>query len=152
MKIKVLIIITLISVFISCSGKKTSEITNNQSTEIIARYENGSMKTVRVFQEIDGEKVWVSEVHYHPNATKSMEGKIKNGERDGEWISWYDDGKIWSKGNFKNGKRVGMGFVYFPNGKVQIEGPYREGNRTGVWRSYNDQGNLISETDYTTTK
>lgn len=152
MRVKLLIIITLISVFISCSGKNNTEIVKNQSTEVTARYENGTIKTVKVFQEIDNKKVWVSEVHYHPNATKSMEGTIKNGQRDGEWISWYVDGKIWSKGNFVNGKREGPGVVYFPNGKIQIEGPYNNGNRTGVWRSYDEQGNLISETDYSSKK
>jgi antitoxin component YwqK of YwqJK toxin-antitoxin module len=152
MRTKVLIVILLFGVFVSCTGKKESETAKNRSTEIIARFENGNMKTVKVFQEIDGKQIWVSEIHYHPNGSKSMEGTIKNGLREGEWISWYEDGKIWSKGNFKNGNRDGMGYVYFPSGKIQIEGPYIDGKRTGLWRSYDDQGNLISDTDYTSTK
>jgi antitoxin component YwqK of YwqJK toxin-antitoxin module len=35
--------------------------------------------------------------------------------------------------------------VYHPNGKKHIEGAYTNGKRTGVWRSWNENGELISE-------
>ena len=152
MRNNVFIIILIFGVLVSCSDKKAIENTKNQSTEIIARFENGNMKTVKVFQEVDGKQIWVSEIHYHPNGSKSMEGPIQNGLRNGEWISWYEDGKIWSKGSFKNGNRDGMGYIYFPSGKIQIEGSYSDGNRAGLWRSYDERGNLISETDYSAKK
>jgi antitoxin component YwqK of YwqJK toxin-antitoxin module len=118
------------------------------NSEIVSTYADGKPKAIKVYTETNGAKEWTGEIQFHKNGTKSIEGAIKNGLHEGEWISWYDDGSLWSKGSFKNGIRDGRGIVYYRNGNIQIEGFYEKGERTGLWKSFDDEGNLISETDY----
>ena len=46
-------------------------------------------------------------------------GNYKDGLKQGKWISYFEDGKIWYEGNYKNGKEHGE-FIYFGNGNYNI--------------------------------
>ncbi len=140
-------IVIFLLFMIACTAKQPeSNIPAN--SEIASSFPDGKPSIVKVFKDIDGKKEWVGEIQFHQNGNKSMEGSIKNGLRYGEWKSYYSDGKIWSKGFFKNGLREGHGLVYYPNGEIQIDGYYAKGERTGIWKSFDEHGNMVSETDY----
>jgi antitoxin component YwqK of YwqJK toxin-antitoxin module len=121
---------------------------DSENSEVISSFSDGKPKAIKIFDEINGQKICVREIQFYKNGVKSMEGPITDGLRNGEWISWYDDGSVWSKGTFKNNLRDGRGIVYYRNGKIQIDGYYEKGERTGRWKSFDEEGNLISETDY----
>jgi antitoxin component YwqK of YwqJK toxin-antitoxin module len=146
--LNVLVLLLLTVEIIGCKQEKPKSVIPENSA-IVSTFSDGKPKLVKVFDVMEGEKVWVKEIQFHKNGTKSMEGRISNGLREGEWISWYADGKVWSKGSFKNGLREGRGLVYYPNGQVQIDGYYENGERSGLWKSWDEHGKLISETDYT---
>ncbi len=145
MRIYLYLFLGLLLTVCACRPKPLAKPEAKNKTEIVARYENGDPKTVRIFDMKAGQRKWVAEVHYHPNRKKSMEGPVVDDLRDGEWVSWYENGSIWSKGNFRKGIREGYGVVYHLNGKVQIEGDYLNGNPIGIWKSYDASGNLVSE-------
>lgn len=115
------------------------------------KFDNGNIKTEKYFEENEGEKELVKEVHYHPNGKKYIEGSYKNNKREGYWASWYDNGQLWSEGNFKDGVSEGKRTVYHQNGKLYYEGSFEKGNRIGVWKFYDDNGKLVNEIDYSTT-
>jgi hypothetical protein len=35
---------------------------------------------------------------------KKTQGTIRNGKKDGPWVSYYDNGQLWFKGVYKDGK------------------------------------------------
>ena len=47
-----------------------------------------------------------SDVPFTGKLTGYQQGSFKNGERDGPWVGYYENGQLWYKGNFKNGKRI----------------------------------------------
>lgn len=115
------------------------------------KYDDGKIKSEKVYSEVDGEKVLVKELHYHPNGEKYMEGAYKDNKRHGHWVSWYDNGQLWSEGDFNNGLSEGKWIVYHRTGKKHYEGNFKDGERTGVWKFYDDAGNQINEVDYSKT-
>jgi hypothetical protein len=48
----------------------------------------------------------------------------QNGNREGEWIYYYDNGKIGSKGNYVNDKKEGEWIDYHKNGEIRLKGNY----------------------------
>ena len=52
--------------------------------------------------------------------------------------------------NYKNDKLDGEFNTYWPNGKPHLEGAYIKGRRCGNWRSYNEKGKLILEENHKT--
>ena len=32
-------------------------------------------------------------------------GSIKNGKREGTWVTYHDNGQLWNKGNYTNGEK-----------------------------------------------
>jgi len=52
-----------------------------------------------------------SDVPFSGKVTGSYKGLIKNGKKEGAWVSYYADGQLHYKGNYKNGKMEGR-FIY----------------------------------------
>ena len=148
MKANISVVILLHFLMFSGCQNDSQKSVIPENSEIISSFSDGKPNSIKIYEEIDGQKVWVKEIQFYKNGAKSMEGPISDGLRNGDWISWYDDGSVWSKGAFKNNLRDGRGIVYFRNGKIQIDGYYEKGERTGLWKSFDEEGNLISETDY----
>ncbi|MEG0136270.1 MAG: toxin-antitoxin system YwqK family antitoxin [Cetobacterium sp.] len=96
----------------------------------------------------------------------------KNGIPEGKWLSFYSNGKIKSIENWKNGelngkyilysedgyktfqtyylkgKDHGLFKLYHDNGKLHIVGNFYNGQAIGIWNYYNERGNLIGKLDY----
>ncbi|MCG8700446.1 MAG: hypothetical protein MI922_20495, partial [Bacteroidales bacterium] len=68
---------------------------------------------------------------------KESEGIIdKEGKRQGEWINYFESGKIASRGKYVNSLRHGDWNFYFENGKTEQKGKYNKGRKTGIWYWY----------------
>ena len=82
----------------------------------------------------------VHEVNYYDNGALYMEGDIKDGLREGEWVSYFLDGKVQSTGCFEKDLRTGKSLVYHENGNLWMEGYYKDGKQVGLWVYYDEQG------------
>jgi len=109
---------------------------------------SGREKVVRFYVEKGDKKELVREIRYYENGKKEIEGKIKNGERHGQWTYWYDNGNMWSEGEYKDGKSHGYRKVYHPNGALFYEGKYKNDQPVGTWKFYDDQGRFVKEETY----
>jgi antitoxin component YwqK of YwqJK toxin-antitoxin module len=87
----------------------------------------------------DGKKEgpWVS---YFDTGQLSTKGNYKNGEREGPWVSYHNNGQLFYKFNYKNGKVNGHGVTYHIGGKLLDEGNYKNGEREGPHVSYDAFG------------
>ena len=75
-------------------------------------------------------------------------GVIKNGEREGPWVIYYNNGRLWYKGAYKNGKQEGPWLWYHDNGQLWSKGEYKNGKFEGPWVAYYDDGQLWSKGTY----
>lgn len=88
------------------------------------------------------------------NADGSYEtGLLKDGFKDGYWMSYYPDGCVRSEGNFEEGVRVGQWIWYHANGKTKgIEkwknGMYAKGAYWDDEGSKSDISEVLSSPEY----
>ena len=116
--------------------------------EVEETYPDGSPKRVCVYLGKGDNRELIKETTYYPNKQIQMEGEYKNKQRNGKWIYYHEDGKIWSEGFFKKGKSDGLRKTYFDNGRLRYEGNYKDDVRVGKWRFYDEKGVLLKEVDY----
>lgn len=85
--------------------------------------------------ELDGE--WIS---YHDNEdnSKSTQGNNKNGARTGEWTEWYSNGQTRSVTNYFNGIQNGAAEGFYSSGGKQFKTTYRNGLHNGAYAGFFD--------------
>jgi antitoxin component YwqK of YwqJK toxin-antitoxin module len=139
MKQNILFFTLLIFIFSSCRF---------EHKVVEESYEDGSPKRVCLYKGKGEGRELIKETTYYPNKQAQMEGTFKDNKRDGKWVYWYENGKIWSDGQFVKGKSEGKRTTYFENGKVRYEGFYKEDMRIGKWRFFDENGRMLQEVDY----
>lgn len=122
--------VILAMAFASCDNNKLTEKT-------VASFGNGQPSTVHY---LDKNNNVVREAVFYENGALQMEGGMKDGNRSGEWKSYFPDGKVQSTGFFENGVRIGEAKVYHENGNIYIVGQYKDGKKVGEWIYYDEQG------------
>lgn len=73
---------------------------------------------------------------------------LENGDKNGDWIFFYSDGKKESEGAFLNGLQTGLWKFYYPDGTIKQKGEFRNGKFNGTWLFYNEVGDLQKEEEY----
>ena len=72
-------------------------------------------------------------------------GVFKNGEREGSWVWYYDNGQMRFKGDFRNGKKEGPWIYFYGKGQIDKKGDYKNDNKEGPWMSYTRDGSIVKE-------
>jgi antitoxin component YwqK of YwqJK toxin-antitoxin module len=63
---------------------------------------------------------------------KTLKGGY-DGELNGKYIEWFDNGKKWVEGQYTNNKREGLWDIYnYSNTSIE-SGKYIDGNKEGKW-------------------
>ena len=83
-----------------------------------------------------------TDVPFSGKVTGGGQGEIKNGKREGPWVSYFENGQLWDKGDYKNGEREGPWVTYFESGQLDSKGTWKNGKEEGPWVTYNDDGQL----------
>lgn len=63
-----------------------------------------------------------------------------NGLKEGNCITFYDNGQIWKDEIWKNGKLEGKYTAFHENGKLKAKGIFKKDMKVGEWVYYNDKG------------
>jgi hypothetical protein len=84
----------------------------------------------------------------YPNGALQMQGNYVNGKRDGNWFSWYNNGKPWSETSFDNGIKNGPTKTWYENGQLRYTGQYKNDQKTGIWNFYEESGKQVKQIDY----
>ena len=141
---KLLIIIALALVFVACQDNKVRHV-----QKVAYYYAETDLPWVIYYYDVVGtDSTWVEEKWYHENGVLSLEGKIVDNEREGEFKGYYPSGELMSVGKFVKGKREGKGKIYHENGMVNTENEYRDGKPYGIWKFYDEEGNLVSVKEF----
>lgn len=121
-------------------------------------YKNGKLKSIKNYKDSlpFGIHVFYNEngtvdkaISYNEFGIKDGEGKLDTlSNKIGEWIFYYDDGKIKAKGNYKKDKREGEWIFYYNSGQIEQKGTYEEGYAEGNWVWYYENGNILRKEEY----
>lgn len=79
---------------------------------------------------------------YFKNGKLEMAGKIKDNLNQGKWTYYHENGKIESEGNFKDDLPHGLWKWYYVDGNLREEGSYVAGKREGAWTIYDLEGKI----------
>lgn len=91
-------------------------------------------------------------IEKYPNGNIKIEGDIVNGIRQGNWISYYENGNKWSECDYDFGEKNGIYRTFYPNGNPKIHGIYKKNKKVDVWFFYNEKGQFEKEVDFTKTE
>ena len=118
---------------------------------------------------VEREGLWYkkfTDVPFTGEITGDIQGSLKNGEKEGDWVwyrengqlffksnyqngrlngasvSYHDIGQLWFKGNHKNDEKDGAWIRYYANGQLEYKGNFKNGNKLGVWVGYNEDGTV----------
>lgn len=80
-----------------------------------------------------------------------MEGEIVQGQRDGQWTSYTEEGRVKSRNQYVHGVLEGPTIVFHDNGQVRYTGQHHRDKPVGEWRFYTEQGALTEVTVYDST-
>lgn len=81
----------------------------------------------------------------YPTGVIKYHGYIKKGKRNGQWNSFYENGKPWSENNYKDGVLNGPTTTWYENGNVRYKGTYANGVEYGVWTYWDESGQQSKE-------
>ncbi len=74
----------------------------------------------------------------------------KNAEKNGDYVMYFESGKIKEKAEYKNGKLIGKRTLFFENGNPEMEELYTDdGLLNGLHRTFYPEGPLMIEKTYT---
>lgn len=81
----------------------------------------------------DGESVT-----FFDNGRKAEILIYEDGKRQGPWRQNFETGKPKSKGTYVNDMLQGEVTYFYPNGKQRIKGQYRKGKMNGIWYFFDE--------------
>lgn len=123
---------------ISACGASTSE-------EVVSRWPNGEPRDVRVSDE-DWPGIEVQQ--FHENGRIHVRGREVEGQRQGTWNTYRENGNPWSQVEYSNGKKEGLFRTWHPNGMPHIEGQHTAGQPSGSWTFFDTHGQALEVRDF----
>ena len=86
-----------------------------------------------------------TDVPYTGKVTGEEQGSFRNGEREGTWVSYWENGQLSFKENYKNGKEEGEYISYWGDGRLLTKGNFKNGKATGAWVGYLKDGTVFKD-------
>ena len=69
------------------------------------------------------------------------QGSLVNGKREGPWVTYKSDGRLWMKSSYKNGKQEGHWEEYWTStGQLSQRGHFKDGKQEGLFDFYWEDG------------
>ena len=84
-------------------------------------------------------------INYYINGTIMNKGTLVNGKLDGEYTTYFENGKIKSVSHYQNGILNGPAITYYTNGSLLFDGELINGKKKPGSRSYFINGQLQGE-------
>jgi antitoxin component YwqK of YwqJK toxin-antitoxin module/Tfp pilus assembly protein PilF len=122
-------------------------ILNGETVNAMHVYNNKNiLEVVGTYNSETKKMEGYAEVYYSDGNIYGSGVLNQNGNREGKWIYYYQNGNIAEELNFKDGKHHGTFNVYHSNGKLKKSGKYQDGVQYDTQKWYNKNG-LLTEVD-----
>jgi len=79
---------------------------------------------------------------FYPSGKQLRNTIYDNGIEEGEFVEWYEDGRIQKRGNYLHGLLHGKYIQNFPSGNKEVQGQYVDGMMDGIWIIFLQDGNI----------
>ena len=79
---------------------------------------------------------------YRSNGIRVVKFNIGSNNYDKTMI-YYKSGKPKLERNYKNGELEGNLISYWENGTIHTRGKYKSNKRVGIWKTFDKKGNII---------
>ena len=100
--------------------------------------------------------------NFYENGIEELNGRYRNGIKNGKWKWWNEDGGLDSTGSYKNGLMNGKWTYYHENGQIHGQGRFMDGDggnpsessgipsngRHGRWTFWHENGQKSEEKTY----
>lgn len=86
-----------------------------------------------------------------PGGQKLMEGDMRDGERHGQWTSYFENGQMQSRSDYEHGRLEGPTVVFRSDGALNYAGQYHDGKQVGTWKFHDETGALAKTVEYDST-
>lgn len=77
-----------------------------------------------------------------------LSGMNVAGKRDGLWVYRLADNRLYMEANYRQGERHGDWTTYYPDGQVQTRQHFDADKPSGHWEYFGDQGALLGTLDW----
>ncbi len=81
-------------------------------------------------------------VYYFINGNKCTQGLIKNKNKEGEWLTYFDSGVLSSKIKYSLNLKSGVCFYYYKTAQLNATGQYKNDKKEGEWIYYNKDSSV----------
>ena len=85
----------------------------------IETYKNGNVKKITYLKRVDNKLMKIKLENYFSSGQLESSVKFKDNQKNGEYISYWENGKISSSGNFNNGKMDSLWNFWDSNGNIE---------------------------------
>jgi len=121
MKRTILFILLPLLLIVGCSTFQKEHDENNIIPYESIYYQKFSDELVngKVYKMVDSLKIYL--------------GEMKDGRKIGEWVDWYENGRVSSQGIFKDGMKDGEFTYYKEDGTMTDRITYKNGRVHGEW-------------------
>ena len=83
-------------------------------------------------------------IDYFSNGNVKFKGqKNSSGQREGLWVTFYENGNIQSRTPYVEGEKDGIEEWFYPNGNIQWRTPYVEGEEDGIEERFDEHGYIV---------
>lgn len=132
-------------------GKQTHQVTSGTGAgERVEKYPSGQVKSKWTIKELaDGTDVIDGEwLEYHKNGTLKVEGQYLEGQKQGEWITYFSNGKVESRLSYAGDRADGDFRNWHENGNKAEVGKWHNGEKAGEWVSWHANGKIAGAVSY----
>lgn len=91
-------------------------------------------------------------VSYYLNGKVESKGQFSNNETAGIWEFYYETGTLKMRGILKQSANSGLWEYFYENGQKSMEGIINGRNREGEWKTYYENGQIKEVGEYTNSK
>lgn len=113
--------------------------------QIKEQYQSGGESHFCVRKSENGQSVKHGPaVGFKSPGIKGYEANFAEGQKDGEFKLYYDNGQIKEAAHFRGGKYIGKTTWHWENGKKKAEGQYENDAESGAWTFYDSTGKKIA--------
>ncbi len=128
---KLLILCLLLNTATFAQKKQNIYFLKNDGREVRLK---DSADFIRIIQEPDSGSVHYNLYEFYPNDQKKLVGHVSKFEPrlvyEGQFVSFYPNGKKETNCTYENGKRTGLAFLYYENGRVKEMRDYPSGQKS----------------------
>ena len=78
----------------------------------------------------------------YDNGQKKLNGRYRNGIKNGKWTWWNEDNGTDSTGSYRNGIKNGKWTKYHENGQIDAQVRFKDGKQDGLLTAWYEDGSV----------